>query len=133
VCEREGQRERVQASERVRESKRKAGGGGGGRDSSDEQSFFLFSPHNHIINIKKMFSFSGIVKDCVIFPFYFLLHKLHKPMPPPLALSPTTHPPIPAERFKLICRRRRCISLKCVQYHPPTTRQRRQTNTPKAY
>jgi hypothetical protein len=27
--------------------------------------------HNHIINIKKYFSFSGEVKDSVIFPLYF--------------------------------------------------------------
>jgi hypothetical protein len=35
------------------------------------------------MNIKKK-SFSGEVKDSVIFPFYFLLNKLHKPTPPPL-------------------------------------------------
>jgi len=34
-------------------------------------------PCNHIINIKKK-SFSGEVKDSVIFPFYFLLHKRAK-------------------------------------------------------
>jgi hypothetical protein len=32
---------------------------------------FFFLLHNHIINIKKYFSFSGEVKDSVIFPFIF--------------------------------------------------------------
>jgi hypothetical protein len=45
--------------------------------------------------------------------------KLHKPMPPPCALSPATHLPIPTERFKLIYRRRRRISLKRVKLPPP--------------
>jgi hypothetical protein len=34
------------------------------------RAFFLFSPCNHIINIYKK-SFSGEVKDSVIFPFFF--------------------------------------------------------------
>jgi len=42
--------------------------------SSDEQSVFFFLLHNHIINIKKKY-FSGEVKDSVIFPFFFVLHK----------------------------------------------------------
>ena len=82
------------------------------------RAFFLFFPCNHIINIKKN-SFSGEVIDSVTFPFCFLLHKLHKPMSPPCPLSPPTPPPIPTERFKLICRRRRRISLKCVKHPPP--------------
>ena len=42
--------------------------------SSNMQSFF-FPPCNHIINIKKK-SFSGEVKDSVVFPLFFLLHKV---------------------------------------------------------
>jgi hypothetical protein len=37
------------------------------------RAFFLFFPCNHIINIKKYFSFSGEVKDSVIFLFFFYL------------------------------------------------------------
>jgi hypothetical protein len=48
-------------------------------------SFFLL--HNHIIKKK---SFSGEVKDSVIFPFYFLLHERAKPILPPCLPS---HPP----------------------------------------
>jgi hypothetical protein len=48
-------------------------------------AFLKNFPCNHIITIKKKFSFSGEVKDSVIFPFYFLLHKLHKPTPLPCA------------------------------------------------
>jgi len=42
---------------------------------------FLFFQSQDFINMKKE-SFSGEVIDSVIFPFYLLLHKLHK----------TTHP-----------------------------------------
>ena len=38
------------------------------------RAFLFFFPCNHIINIKKN-SFSGEVKDSVLFPFYFWLHK----------------------------------------------------------
>ena len=51
------------------------------------RAFFLFFPCNHIINIKKHFSFSGEVKDSVFFLFLFLLNKLHKPILPPLKTS----------------------------------------------
>jgi hypothetical protein len=52
----------------------------------------LFFPCNHITNIKKN-PFSGKVKDSVIFLFYFVLHKLHKPIPPlALSLRPPIHP-----------------------------------------
>ena len=100
------------------------------RLSSDIQTVFLFFASQSHHKYKKKIRRSKIQRN---FPPFFLLHKLHKPMPSPCPLSPTTHPPIPAERFKLICRRRRRISLKCVKYHPPIPRQRRQTNTPKAY
>ena len=41
----------------------------------------------------KYFSFSGEVKDSVIFPFYFLLHKRAKPAPPlTFSLRPPIHP-----------------------------------------
>jgi hypothetical protein len=52
-------------------------------------------PCNHIINIKKKFSFSGEAKDSVIFSFFILLHKRAKPAPPPYLLPPPTYPPIP--------------------------------------
>jgi hypothetical protein len=55
------------------------------------RAFFLFSPGNHIINIKKN-SFSGEVKDSVIFLFFFLLHKRAKPILPPYT-HPSAHPP----------------------------------------
>jgi len=60
-------------------------------------------------------TFSGEVQDSVIFPFYFLLHKLHKPIHPYL----THRPPISlylGNVAKLICRRR--IILKR-DHHPP--------------
>jgi hypothetical protein len=55
------------------------------------RAFFLFFPCNHIIDIYIKKSFSGEVKDSVIFPFYFLLHKRAKPAPPPYLLSLPTH------------------------------------------
>jgi hypothetical protein len=54
------------------------------------RAFFLFFPCNHIINIKKK-SFPGEVKDSVIFPLYFLLHKTAKPIHPP-DVHPSIHP-----------------------------------------
>jgi hypothetical protein len=47
------------------------------------RSFSFFLLHNHIINIKKYFSFSGEVKDSVIFPFFFYFIRelnLHPPL-----------------------------------------------------
>jgi hypothetical protein len=102
---------------------------------------FLFLLHNHIINIKKK-SFSGEVKDSVMFPFYFLLHKRDNPASPPYihpsahlsthssthsSTHPSTHPsahpsicppirPYLGNVAKLIRRRR--ISLKR-DNHPP--------------
>jgi hypothetical protein len=46
--------------------------------------------HNHIINIKKYFSFSGEVKDSVFFPFYFELHKRANPILPPYTITGQT-------------------------------------------
>jgi hypothetical protein len=40
-------------------------------DAVTSRAFFLFFPCNHIINIKKYFSFSGEVKDSVNFLFFF--------------------------------------------------------------
>ena len=84
------------------------------RLSSDIQTVFLFFASQSHHKYKKKIRRSKIQRN---FPPFFLLHKLHKPMPSPCPLSPTTHPPIPAEHFKLICRRR--ISLKCVKHPRP--------------
>jgi hypothetical protein len=72
--------------------------------SSDQQSFFLFFPCNHIINIKKIFFFFRRSKRQRNFSLLFLLHKRAKPaLPPypdsppiPLTAHPPTHPPIPS-------------------------------------
>ncbi len=56
---------------------------------------FLFSPSKGFINIYKK-SFSGEVKDSVIFLFFVLRHNLHKPLLlrcPHLSAHPSTHPP----------------------------------------
>jgi hypothetical protein len=60
---------------------------------SGEFSFFLL--RKHFITEKLFKKKSGEVKDSVIFPLFFLLHKRAKPAPPPLPLPPPTHPPIP--------------------------------------
>jgi hypothetical protein len=56
-------------------------------------SFFLL--HNHIINIKKYFSFSGEVKDSVIFPFFFYFIRELNLYSPLIPILPPTHLPIP--------------------------------------
>ena len=63
--------------------------------SSDIQSVFFFASQSH--HKYKKNSFSGEeVKDSVFFPFYFLLHELHKPIKPTHPpIPPPTHPPIP--------------------------------------
>jgi len=68
--------------------------------SSTYQRFSFFSSCKDFINIKKRL-FSGEVKDSVIFPFLFLVHKLHKPIHPPSKdqiypkpLSTFANPPI---------------------------------------
>jgi hypothetical protein len=44
------------------------------------RAFFYFLLHNHIINIYKKTSFSGEVKDSVIFPlFFYFIKELNPP------------------------------------------------------
>jgi hypothetical protein len=64
--------------------------GGKGTSVVNNGLFLKAFPCNHIINVKNIFSFSGKVKDSVIFPFLYILHKLHKSMLPPCPLSPPT-------------------------------------------
>jgi hypothetical protein len=45
--------------------------------------FFFFLLHNHIINIKKYFSFSGDVNYEANFSFFILLYKRATPIAPP--------------------------------------------------
>jgi hypothetical protein len=70
-----------------------SGRSGAGASSYIQSVFLFFASQSH--QKYKKNSFSGEVKDSVIFPFYFLLHKLHKPIPPSYPLPPPTHPPIP--------------------------------------
>jgi hypothetical protein len=58
----------------------------------DTEPFLKFFPCNHIINIKKKFSFSGEARDSVVFSFYFLLHKRANHILPPWAHELKTHP-----------------------------------------
>ena len=48
---------------------------------------FFFLLHNHRVNIKKEFSFSGDVNYEANFSFFILLHKRAKPIHPPLKTS----------------------------------------------
>jgi hypothetical protein len=55
------------------------------------RAFFDFLLHNHIINIKKHFSFSGEVKDSVISLFFFYFTRelnLYSPLIPILSPHP---------------------------------------------
>jgi hypothetical protein len=65
------------------------------------RAFFFILLHNHIINIKKYFSFSGDVNYEANFSFFILLHKRAKPIAPPYVhfsypnlLSTFANPPI---------------------------------------
>ncbi len=93
--------------------------------------------------------FSGEANDSVFFPFYLLLHKRAKPAPSLVRrrrrriLLPCFANAKPCRRQAIItlganattCRRQAIYILVSIPppTHPPIPRQRRQTNTPKAY